>query len=116
MYVDVNITPTKTGRIGIYEGDDIKEVAKNFARTFQLNSSMYQMLIKQLDQHLQSYREKMGINNNYSGKAPFSILRENSLEVPDEQEEEYEETSNNQSPSNQEIRHYMDQLVSEKSS
>ena len=34
MYVDVNITPTKTGRIGIYEGDDVRELAKNFTRTF----------------------------------------------------------------------------------
>ena len=34
MYVDVNITPTKTGRIGIYEGDDIREIAKNFQKTF----------------------------------------------------------------------------------
>jgi len=30
MYVDVNITPTKTGRIGIYEGDKVKDLAKNF--------------------------------------------------------------------------------------
>ena len=30
MYVDVNITPTKTGRIGIYEGDDVRDIAKNF--------------------------------------------------------------------------------------
>ena len=34
MQVDVNITPTKTGRIGIYEGDDIREVAKNFVKAF----------------------------------------------------------------------------------
>jgi hypothetical protein len=34
MYIDVNITPTRTGRIGIYEGDDVKELAKNFQRTF----------------------------------------------------------------------------------
>lgn len=34
MYVDVNITPTKTGRIGIYEGDDVKDIAKNFTKTF----------------------------------------------------------------------------------
>jgi len=27
LYVDVNITPTKTGRIGIYEGDDLKDTA-----------------------------------------------------------------------------------------
>ena len=34
MYVDVNITPTKTGRIGIYEGDNLKELAKNFQKAF----------------------------------------------------------------------------------
>lgn len=34
MYVDVNITPTKTGRIGIYEGDDIKDLARNFTKAF----------------------------------------------------------------------------------
>ena len=34
MYVDVNITPTKTGRIGIYEGDDLKELARNFSKAF----------------------------------------------------------------------------------
>jgi hypothetical protein len=34
MYVDVNITPTKTGRIGIYEGDNVRELAKNFTKTF----------------------------------------------------------------------------------
>ena len=30
MYIDVNITPIRTGRIGIYEGDDVKELARNF--------------------------------------------------------------------------------------
>jgi hypothetical protein len=34
LYVDVNVTPTKTGRIGIYEGDDLFTVAKNFSKTF----------------------------------------------------------------------------------
>ena len=34
LYVDVNVTPTKTGRIGIYVGDDIREVAKNFCKAF----------------------------------------------------------------------------------
>jgi hypothetical protein len=34
MYIDVNITPTRTGRIGIYEGDDVRELAKNFKKTF----------------------------------------------------------------------------------
>lgn len=34
MYVDVNVTPVKTGRIGIYEGDDVRELARNFQKTF----------------------------------------------------------------------------------
>ena len=34
MYVDVNITPKKQGRIGIYDGDCLKDLAKNFCRTF----------------------------------------------------------------------------------
>lgn len=44
MYIDVNITPTRTGRIGIYEGDDVRELAKNFKKTFQLNSTMLSLL------------------------------------------------------------------------
>ena len=44
MYVDVNITPIRTGRIGIYEGDDVKDLAKNFVKAFQLNSAMLHML------------------------------------------------------------------------
>ena len=34
LYVDVNITPSKAGRIGIYEGDDLKQLARNFCKTF----------------------------------------------------------------------------------
>ena len=49
MYVDVNITPTKTGRIGIYEGDDVTELARNFQRTFQLNKTMLTLLTQQLE-------------------------------------------------------------------
>lgn len=60
----------------------------------------------------------MGIPNDYTSKAPFSVLSQNNLEIPDEQEEEdYEETSNNMSPnSNKEIKYYMENEVSEKSS
>ena len=48
MYVDVNITPKKSGRIGIYEGDNLKDLAKNFCKTFQLNSKMNVLLENQL--------------------------------------------------------------------
>jgi len=34
LYVDVNITPSKKGRIGIYDGDNLQLTAKNFAKTF----------------------------------------------------------------------------------
>ena len=34
LYVDVNISPSKTGRIGIYEGDDLRLLAKNFCKAF----------------------------------------------------------------------------------
>lgn len=40
LYVDVNITPKKTGRIGIYEGDDFAVLAKNFCKAFSLNKTM----------------------------------------------------------------------------
>jgi len=49
MYIDVNITPTRTGRIGIYEGDDVRELARNFQKTFQLNNSMFGLLTQQLE-------------------------------------------------------------------
>lgn len=52
MYIDVNINPTKTGRIGIYEGDEIKDLVKNFQKTFQLNKLMVHLLTQQLEQHL----------------------------------------------------------------
>lgn len=40
MYVDVNITPIKTGRIGIYEGANLNDLARNFCKAFQLNVNM----------------------------------------------------------------------------
>eukprot|EP00347_Sterkiella_histriomuscorum_P012751 403367361 len=72
MYVDVNITPTKTGRIGIYEGDSIKDLARNFQKAFQLNNNMLVLLMHQLEQHLINYKEKHGIiddNRTYFPKS-----------------------------------------------
>eukprot|EP00930_Biecheleria_cincta_P016373 TRINITY_DN13342_c0_g1_i1.p1 TRINITY_DN13342_c0_g1~~TRINITY_DN13342_c0_g1_i1.p1 ORF type:complete len:495 (+),score=93.24 TRINITY_DN13342_c0_g1_i1:50-1486(+) len=39
LYVDVNVGHGRTGRIGVHEGDDLRVLAKNFARTFQLDAS-----------------------------------------------------------------------------
>ena len=50
LYVDVNVTPTKMGRIGIHEGDDLRDLAKNFCRTFSLNKGMYDALLSHLQQ------------------------------------------------------------------
>ena len=39
----------RKGRIGIYEGDDLKVLAKNFSRTFNLSRTM----LISLEEHLQ---------------------------------------------------------------
>ena len=77
MYVDVNITPVRTGRIGIYEGDDVRGVAKNFQRTFQLNGTMLHMLTLQLEQHLKAYKDKHGLAQD--GGSTFPIIVEQQL-------------------------------------
>lgn len=69
MYIDVNINPTKTGRIGIYEGDDIRDLVKNFQKTFQLNKLMVHLLTQQLEEHLRKYYERLGIP--YQGSSVF---------------------------------------------
>lgn len=57
LYVDVNVTPTKTGRIGIHEGDDVRELARNFCKTFGLHKTMYDALLKHLQQSVAKYYE-----------------------------------------------------------
>ena len=36
LSIEVSITPTKQGKIGIREGDDPKVLAKNFCKTYDL--------------------------------------------------------------------------------
>lgn len=76
MYVDVNITPTKTGRIGIYEGDSIRDLAKNFQKAFQLSNSMLVLLMHQLEQHLVSYKEKHGIVDDNKTTFPKAMTQD----------------------------------------
>lgn len=45
MYLDVNISAGKTGRIALYRSDDPVEKARSFAQTFQLNEEMEEGLI-----------------------------------------------------------------------
>ena len=58
LYVDVNVTPTKTGRIGIHVGDDIREVARNFCKAFQLAKPMQDSLIKHLLSSVKRFHDK----------------------------------------------------------
>ncbi|KAL1495300.1 hypothetical protein AB1Y20_017159 [Prymnesium parvum] len=46
LYMDVNLGPGRTGRIGLHEGDNPAELAANFARTYQLDSEMQGRLQK----------------------------------------------------------------------
>eukprot|EP00928_Gymnodinium_smaydae_P061485 TRINITY_DN45542_c0_g1_i1.p1 TRINITY_DN45542_c0_g1~~TRINITY_DN45542_c0_g1_i1.p1 ORF type:complete len:512 (-),score=55.23 TRINITY_DN45542_c0_g1_i1:116-1600(-) len=48
MYVDVSVGNGKSGRIGIHEGDDLRVLSRNFARTFQLDVDME----RRLEEHL----------------------------------------------------------------
>ena len=45
MYLDVNISAGKTGRIALYRNDDPIDKARSFAQTFQLNEEMEEGLI-----------------------------------------------------------------------
>ena len=40
LYMDVNLGPGRTGRIGLHEGDDPAELASNFALTYGLDEAM----------------------------------------------------------------------------
>ena len=55
MSIEVSITPTKTGRVGIKEGDDLKQLAKNFCKAYSLGKDMEESLVEQLEGHLENY-------------------------------------------------------------
>ena len=55
LYVDVNITPSKKGRIGIYKGDDLYLSAKNFGKAFTLNKAMVDALHRHLEKSLAKF-------------------------------------------------------------
>lgn len=48
MYVDVTVGHGRTGRIAVHEGDDLRTLAQNFAKTFQLDADME----RKLEEHL----------------------------------------------------------------
>ena len=44
LSIEVSISPTKQGKIGIKEGDDIRKLAKNFCKTYNLPKDMEETL------------------------------------------------------------------------
>lgn len=44
VYVDVNVGKGRTGRIGVHEGDNVRELARNFGKAFQLDKEMQHKL------------------------------------------------------------------------
>lgn len=45
LSIEVSITPTRSGRIGIKEGDDLKVLAANFCKAYQLHRDMQESLV-----------------------------------------------------------------------
>lgn len=57
MFVDVEVAPGKIGRVGICKGDNIEEVAKNFARIYTLNKDMEKKLVGNLKKKFENYQK-----------------------------------------------------------
>eukprot|EP00908_Phaeocystis_cordata_P016484 Transcript_27744.p1 GENE.Transcript_27744~~Transcript_27744.p1 ORF type:complete len:816 (+),score=406.70 Transcript_27744:122-2569(+) len=52
LYMDVNLGPGKTGRIGLHQGDDAAMLAANFARAYQLDGSMRDRLQQLIEKYM----------------------------------------------------------------
>jgi hypothetical protein len=52
LFLDVNLGPGKTGRIGIHEGDEPSVLAKNFAQAYKLDPVMTGRLEELLEAHM----------------------------------------------------------------
>ena len=55
LSIQVSITPTKSGRIGIKHGDNLQKLAQNFCKAYSLGRDMEDSLVEQLQGHLESY-------------------------------------------------------------
>jgi hypothetical protein len=52
LYMDVNLGPGKTGRIGLHQGDDPVQLAGNFARAYQLDTTMRDRLQQLIERYM----------------------------------------------------------------
>ncbi|CAD8214827.1 unnamed protein product [Paramecium octaurelia] len=58
VIMDVNICPGKQGRLALYEDQDPQDVVKNFAKLFNLNTEMSDILLNVLEQERQKMMKK----------------------------------------------------------
>lgn len=59
LYVDINISKGKSGKIAIYQGDKPEEVANNFAKIYNLSNSAKLKLINKLEGILNAYYSQL---------------------------------------------------------
>jgi len=59
MFVDVEVGGGKSGRIGIHKGEDMEEVAKNFAKVYTLNKEKERKLAGNLKKQLENYYKNL---------------------------------------------------------
>ena len=52
LYMDVNLGPGRTGRIGLHQGDDAAQLAANFARAYQLDGNMRARLQQLIEKYM----------------------------------------------------------------
>ena len=72
--MDINLGPGRTGRIGLHGDDDPRELAANFARTYQLDDAMQAKLEGLIDKYLKEVVPEMA--NEQQGVTPSSPERD----------------------------------------
>ena len=55
MYLDVNISAGRKGRIALYQGDESKKVARDFSRIYHLAPAAEKELEERIDQAVHIY-------------------------------------------------------------
>jgi len=71
--IDVNMSNGKSGRIGIHEGDNLEELARNFGIAFQLSEEAVCALQQSLQSQLDKYQSEKG-GEEGAGLRPISEL------------------------------------------
>lgn len=68
LFVDVNLGPTRTERIIVYDGDTAIQLAENFSKEHNLNALMKQKLVELLNMEISGILERIDEENsdNYS--------------------------------------------------